>query len=150
VQAERVNFIADFGVGTARKGDQHNKCAIGARKIGQPVTISLTTKLAAVVILTICFARPAIADDVKTLGAGANDTCGKWLADRQSGSANAFTIANWALRYLSGAATYSETLNPLEGLDSDAVLYWIDNYCRSHPLEKFTVALKTFAREHPR
>jgi hypothetical protein len=105
-------------------------------------------KLAAVVLLTICFARPATADDVKSLGAGANATCGKWLTDRQNG--NAFSIANWALGYLSGAAVFSDTLNPLEGLDSDAVLYWIDNYCRSHPLERVTVALKTFTLEHPR
>ena len=109
--------------------------------------ISVTMKLAAVAILTICFARPAIADDVKTLGAGANATCGKWSTDRQNG--NAFPIANWALGYLSGAAVFSKNLNPLEGLDSDAVLYWLDNYCRSHPLEKFTVALKTFTLEHP-
>jgi len=106
-------------------------------------------KLTALIVLTICFARPAAAaDEVKTLGAGANATCGKWLADRQSG--NAFSMSNWALGYLSGAATFSQNLNPLEGLDSDGVLYWIDNFCRSHPLNKFTVALKAFADEHPR
>jgi len=105
-------------------------------------------KLAALVFLAICFARPAAADEVKTLGAGANATCGKWLADRQSG--NEFSVSNWALGYLSGAATFSRTLNPLEGLDSDAVLYWIDNYCRSRPLDKFTLALKAFVDEYPK
>jgi hypothetical protein len=109
---------------------------------------SVTMKLAALIVLTICFAGPAAADGVTTLGTGANATCGKWLADRQSGSA--FDMYNWALGYLSGAATFSQTLNPLEGLDSDAVLYWIDNYCRSHVLDKLTVALKAFAEDHPR
>jgi hypothetical protein len=109
---------------------------------------SVTMKLVALVLLAICFARPAAADEVKTLGAGANATCGKWLADRQRGSA--FSISNWALGYLSGAAVFSQTLNPLESLDSDAVLYWIDTYCRSHPLDKFAVALKAFVNEHPK
>jgi hypothetical protein len=121
--------------------------ATDPRKIGQPVRTSVTVKLAALVLLAICFARSATADDVRTLGVGASATCGKWLADRQSG--NAFLIANWALGYLSGGAVFSENLNPLEGLDSDAVLYWIDNYCRSHPLEKLGTALKMFTREHP-
>jgi hypothetical protein len=109
---------------------------------------SVTMKLAALVLLAICFARPAAAaDEVRTLGAGANATCGKWSADRQSG--DAFSVGNWALGYLSGAATFSQALNPLEGLDSDAVLYWIDNYCRSRPLDKLTVALRAFVHEHP-
>jgi hypothetical protein len=109
--------------------------------------VSVTKKLAALVLLAICFARPAAADEVTKLGAGANATCGKWLADRQSG--NYFSVGNWALGYLSGAAAFSQTLNPLEGLDSDAVLYWIDNYCRSRPLDQFAVALRAFVDEHP-
>jgi hypothetical protein len=105
-------------------------------------------KLAALVFPTICFARPAAADEVQLLGPGSNSTCGKWLADRQSG--NAFSMSTWALGYLSGAATFSSILNPLHDLDSDAVLYWVDNYCRSHPLDKFPIALNAFAAEHPR
>jgi hypothetical protein len=115
----------------------------------RPDESSVKMKLVAMVFLAICFARPAAAvDGVQILGAGSKATCGKWLADRQSG--NAFSVGNWALGYLSGAATFSQTLNPLEGLDSDAVLYWIDNYCRSHPLDKLTVALRAFVDEHPK
>jgi hypothetical protein len=58
-------------------------------------------------------------------------------------------MGNWALGYLSGAAAYSETLDPLNGVDSQAVAYWIDNYCQVHPLDKFTEALGAFIREHP-
>jgi hypothetical protein len=108
----------------------------------------VTMKLVALVLLAVCFARPAAADEVITLGAGANATCGKWLADRQGG--NPFPIINWTLGYLSGAAVFSLSLNPLKSLDSDAVLYWIDNYCRSHPLDKLTFALKAFVDEHPK
>jgi hypothetical protein len=108
---------------------------------------SVTVKLVALVLLAVFFARPAAADEVKTLGAGANATCGKWLADRQGGER---FLINWALGFLSGAAVYSQSLNPLERLDSDAVLYWIDNYCRAHPLDQFGVALKAFVVEHPK
>jgi hypothetical protein len=111
--------------------------------------VSVPTRLVALFFLTVCAVRPAAAaDDVQLLGAGANATCGKWLADRESGFA--FPLTNWALGYLSGAAMFSEDLNPLEGLDSDGVLYWIDNYCRSHPLNKITATLRAFVNEHPR
>jgi hypothetical protein len=82
------------------------------RAIGQPVRTSVTMKMATLVLVAICFARSATADDVQTLGAGARATCGKWLADRQSG--NAFPLTNWALGFLSGGAVFSENLNPLE------------------------------------
>lgn len=102
----------------------------------------------AALVLLLTSGGAFAADDIQILGAGAKATCGKWLADRQSG--NAFSVSNWALGYLSGAATFSQNLNPLEGLDSDAVLYWIDNYCRSRPLDKFTVALAAFVNKHPK
>jgi hypothetical protein len=136
-----------------RRQPLHARIAPSGPKRRRPVAEIIhpeQQKLAALVLLTICFARPAAAEEIRIvdlLGAGANATCGKWSADRQSG--NEFSMANWALGYLSGAATFS-TLNPLRDLDSDAVLYWVDNYCRSHPLDKFTIALKAFAVEHPR
>jgi hypothetical protein len=108
----------------------------------------MTRKLIGAALALLMTSGAAFADDVRTLGAGANATCGRWSADRQSG--NAFSVSNWALGFLSGAAAFSENLNPLEGLDSDAVLYWIDNYCRSRPLDKFTVALRAFIDEHPK
>jgi hypothetical protein len=43
-------------------------------------------KLVGLVLLVTCFGQTARADEVKALGAGANSTCGKWLADRQSGN----------------------------------------------------------------
>jgi hypothetical protein len=97
------------------------------------------------IIFAFCTALPASADMVKTMGAGANAACIKWLGKHDK---DWFQMGQWALGYLSGAARYSETLNPLEGLDADAVSYWINNYCQQHPLATFTAALDAFVHEH--
>jgi len=85
---------------------------------------------------------------IQLLGAGTNASCGSWLAGRVSN--NYFSIGNWALGFLSGAAIYSNDLNPLHGVDADAVSFWLDNYCRARPTDRFVDALKAFIREHPR
>lgn len=103
----------------------------------------------ALVVLGECLvAPPTSGQSVQFLGAGARATCGQWLEDRKSG--NYFGIGNWVLGYLSGVASASRSLNPLNGLDSDAVSYWFDNYCRAHPIEKLTRAIDAFVREHPK
>jgi hypothetical protein len=58
-------------------------------------------------------------------------------------------MGNWALGFISGVATYSDHLDPLKGLDADAVSYWLDNYCRAHPTEKFAKAVSVFIDAHP-
>jgi hypothetical protein len=102
--------------------------------------------LAALVMLLIN--GEARSQQVQFIGAGANSSCGSWLADRASN--NFFSKVNWALGFLSGAATYSEDLNPLNGVDADAVAYWLDNYCRARPEDRFVEAVRAFARAHPR
>ena len=80
-------------------------------------------------------------------GAGAQ-SCGKWLAERASN--DYFTMGNWALGFLAGAATYGDILNPSQGIDSQAVAYWLDNYCRARPTDHFVDALQASIRQHPR
>src|ERR1051325_9049646 len=103
----------------------------------------------ATIIILLCQLSPGLAEDVHMLGADSNSTCGTWSASRDSDH-NWIAMANWALGYLSGAAVFSTHLDPLKGLDSDAVLYWLDNYCRAQPLETFPHAVRAFAREHPK
>ena len=89
----------------------------------------------------------AHSQSVTTLGAG-NSSCGSWLSARASN--NYFSMGNWALGFLSGVGIYSTDLNPLEGVDSDAVSYWLDNYCQARPTDRFVDALNAFIRQHPR
>ncbi|TIX15217.1 MAG: hypothetical protein E5V41_16595 [Mesorhizobium sp.] len=104
-------------------------------------------KTIAAILLATCVVQPAAARPVHYIGAGSTATCGKWLNYRQTGTADG--VGNWVLGYLSGAADWTDTLDPLNGLDSDAVLFWLDNYCSSHPLEYLTTALGAFVRQHP-
>jgi hypothetical protein len=82
------------------------------------------------------------------MGAGVKASCGKWLADRASG--NYFIMLNWALGFLSGVGIYTKNLDPLNGVDGDAVAYWLDDYCRSHPTTLFSDAVNEFVFGHPR
>jgi hypothetical protein len=89
------------------------------------------------------------ARQIKSAGAGAGATCGTWLADRQSG--NWYSLGNWALGFLSGMAASTDDLDPLDGLDSDAVAYWLDGHCQAHPLQNFQDVLTDFGflRKYP-
>jgi hypothetical protein len=77
------------------------------------------------------------AQAANTIGAGAKASCGKWLADRASG--DFFSMGNWALGFLSGVGVYAEDLDPLNGLDVDAVAYWLDNFAAPTPPVHFSM-----------
>ena len=50
----------------------------------------------------------------------------------------------WLLGFLTGTADLAATpgviepgkLDPLRGVDAEAVWAWVDNYCHAHPLAK--------------
>jgi hypothetical protein len=91
--------------------------------------------------------QPIEASAFMIMGAGVNSSCGKWLSERSKGTH--FDEANWALGYLSGAASNGPAEHdPLGKTDSDGVLYWLDNYCRANPTVGFHEAVKAFYRAH--
>jgi hypothetical protein len=79
-------------------------------------------------------------------------SCGMWLEYRTtySNSVRTAQMEGWAIGYLSGTAVWSDNLDPLQGVDADAVFYWLDNYCREHPIDPFSKALAAFVHAHPR
>jgi hypothetical protein len=99
-------------------------------------------------IVVLLLSGDAHGQSLQLLGAGSNASCERWLSDRVSN--NYFAMGNWALGFLSGSAVYSNDLNPLQGVDSDAIFYWLDNYCQARPTDRFVDALKAFIRQHPR
>jgi hypothetical protein len=108
----------------------------------------VSVRRGAIVAVTLCLVSPASAQDVQMLGPGSGSSCGRWLETRRSDTWH--FMASWALGFLSGGAVFSHDMDPLNGRDTDAVLYWLDNYCRNHPVETFPHAVTAFAREHPR
>ena len=100
-------------------------------------------------LLVFCImTNTATGGTVKLIGAGASASCGQWLSDRQNKDFD--SMSEWALGFLSGVAVETQDYNPLNGVDSEAVLYWLDNHCRAHPITRFADALDAFVIEHPR
>ena len=57
-------------------------------------------------------------------------------------------MAFWALGYVSGANVFfTEGKDSLKEVDADAIWSWLDNYCRSHPLEKFADSVQNLTIE---
>jgi len=106
----------------------------------------MTRKFISVLLLVFALTGREAKSTVNALGAGLQ-SCGDWLSDRAKG--NYFEMGNWALGFISGVAIYSPSYHPLEGLDSDAVAYWLDDFWRAHPTAQLVDALRVFIREHP-
>jgi hypothetical protein len=72
---------------------------------------------------------------------GFGDTsCGKWTEVRASGQS--VPMQFWALGYVSGANGFTaEGKDFLKGKDAAAIYSWLDNHCRSQPLELFANAV---------
>jgi hypothetical protein len=95
--------------------------------------------------LMLAFSIPAQAQNIMVLGVG-NASCGSWLQSRRSN--NYFSEANWVVGFLSAAGVYGDYGNILANTDSNGVLYWVDNYCRSNPTKPIIEASKAFVRAH--
>lgn len=83
------------------------------------------------------------------MGVGSSASCGSWTQERHDGQN--FLYEQWVLGFLSGVGwAGGSNYNPLEGLDYNAVTLWMDNYCKSRPLESIVSALVAFIAAHPR
>jgi hypothetical protein len=89
----------------------------------------------AVVLLSLSPAHSQA--DVLLLGKGIGSSCGTWTKERKT--QDWLFAGDWVLGFMSGAAS-ALNRDLLLGLDSNAVLGWVDNYCRAHPLDKVAEA----------
>ena len=103
--------------------------------------------LACMVVAVLAPAEATMANNV--IGAGI-DSCGRWTADRQPvRGVSAAQDEQWVLGFLS-AIGYATADGPLDGVDAQAVLAWVDNYCRANPLDHIMDAAHAFYQAHPR
>jgi hypothetical protein len=81
-----------------------------------------------------------------------NLSCGTWTTARRSRVA--LGHEQWVVGFLSGAgdvgASSGSSLNPLNGMDYEGVLAWIDNYCLGQPIATIAKAAEAFLNAHPR
>jgi hypothetical protein len=94
---------------------------------------------------------PGNASGYTMLGSG-GASCETWTATRRTPPGrDAAMQQQWLLGFLSGIGSMVlGELDPLRGLDADAVYAWLDGYCRNHPAESIEAAARVFIQEHPR
>lgn len=76
-------------------------------------------------------------------------SCGGWLELRRTERHH--MAFEWAVGFLSGAAWSGVVGNPLMQTgrtDPNAILHWIDRYCRAAPTRPFVTALNDFLLTH--
>jgi len=74
------------------------------------------------------------------------DSCGKWIEARARGQS--VGMQYWVLGYISGVNTFRAEGNDfLKEVDAAATFGWLDNYCRSQPLDPFAVAVNKLTAE---
>jgi hypothetical protein len=82
------------------------------------------------VLAALCFST-SVANAVTVRG---TPSCGSWVENRSTPT-NWLAVVNvaWLNGFLSGLASASNK-DFLNGTDLDSVEVWVDNYCRSNPL----------------
>ena len=109
--------------------------------------LTLTSRLL-VIIALVSVSNAALA---YTLFGSGVSSCGTWVNDRGRGGAVMYADEEWVLGFIAGAAWIGPSdLDPLHGLDANAVIVWIDNYCQAKPLSRIIDAAEAFTRVHPR
>ena len=93
-----------------------------------------------------------------TVAGNGTRSCGSWTEDRIAlrmapRGTEPRTIAwdsmGWILGFLSGVGFAGDHTDPLHGIDNNAVMAWIDNYCRNNPLKDIGDAAAGLAIAHP-
>jgi hypothetical protein len=71
-------------------------------------------------------------------------SCGRWVAEHEKKSNESLDQLIWVTGFVSGYE-YASAVDMKA--DSDAMRLWVDNYCRSHPLENIANAAEALVRE---
>jgi len=103
----------------------------------------------AALAVLICSGQAVAADPVMIIGNGTR-SCAEWTSNRNDPT-GVTTIAMEA--WIGGFITAFNNYGPrrsgdvLNGMTSDAVWTWMDNYCRVNPQDQLAVAAVAFVKE---
>ena len=90
--------------------------------------------LSSLLSITLGYATSATAGVIQ--GAGAIP-CGKWISERATGGHN-MALA-WVMGFMSSYNHYVRSSSKRNGvfgeIDHNSIALWMDNYCKSNPLE---------------
>jgi len=82
--------------------------------------------VAGMIILSV--STPSVA--LSTLG---DMACPKWTSNRAD-AASALRSRSWLVGFMTGLAVASQT-DVLRDADAESIALWMDNYCRTRPLD---------------
>lgn len=88
-----------------------------------------------------------------TMGGPGISSCESWTTAPRDGKGDhllALENQSWVLGFLSGVGYAGANRDPLQGLNSQAVAAWVDDYCTAHPIDTIATAAGAFVIEHPR
>lgn len=105
----------------------------------------ITNQLTALV-LAACVATASSAQTYAVFG---NRSCGTWLKEREDKSFGQTVMQNWLMGYLSGRS-YHLRGDPLRGLEGESAYLFLDNHCRSKPLDSLADAADALVAEMSR
>jgi hypothetical protein len=158
-------FEADLGRNLPVPRDKANQAVVwlGAAGLSSPMFAAVDRRglfvvcrhmirpLLTCVIIAILMSSSAEAQMMTYMIGAGMDSCGTWTADRRNPrSSDAQQDQQWVLGFLSGIGYQGDiNLNPLNGMDANGVLAWIDNYCQAHPIDKIKEAAAMFRFAHP-
>ncbi len=93
--------------------------------------------------ITFCQSNPTFAQEPRIYGMG-NQSCGSYLKARTFEGPEQLMFHAWLGGFLSSVSLtlHRDVLN---GTDLQGALYWLDNYCRDHPVDNFASATTAFA-----
>lgn len=91
-----------------------------------------TMKWSAIVALSLGVAT----SNVNALTTVGDRSCGQWTVRKQNPYAEAGSEA-WLMGFMTGLAVASEK-DAISDTDGDSMILWMDNYCRTHPLERLS------------
>ena len=80
-----------------------------------------------------------LAFDARAITSIGGRSCGVWVRDTSTDSIQRTANRVWLVGYLSGIAA-GQNIDVLKGLNPESVFLWVDNYCRSNPLESVASA----------
>ena len=84
---------------------------------------------------------------VMVWGAG-NVSCGQFVKVIGSNPGNERVFGQWLHRFISGLNEADRTtVDYAAGLDRDALMTWVTNYCRNNPLDSFYGASRALVNE---
>lgn len=95
----------------------------------------------ALALVTACIVSPMSAGGTYMVMGAGYASCGAYLADRRTNSdALNNMVQQWMFGYITAIHKFSDRMPPplrrLGDTDGDAILYYLDNYCKEHPLDK--------------